>query len=268
MATGIRLISTDFDGTLIGHPGDGRCVPALAGALADFKKAGGLWALNTGRSLAHALEGIEVFQAPVEPDFMLTHEREIYGRDAQGGWGDLGGWNRLCRGQHAELFAESGPVFRELRRLLAGARDLNMINEEGHASGLITNDESVMARVARDLDALRSAFPEFNYQRNTIYLRFCHTDYHKGAVLGELCRQLQLQPDEVFAAGDHFNDLSMLDPKFAQHLACPANAIPQVKAAVSSASGFVAEQLHGEGIATALVDAMRRVETKKPAAVC
>jgi len=29
-------------------------------------------------------------------------------------------------------------------------------------------------------------FPEFGFQRNTVYMRFCHRDYHKGAALGEV----------------------------------------------------------------------------------
>lgn len=261
MAADIRLISTDFDGTLIGHPGDGRCVPALAAALAGFKAGGGLWALNTGRSLAHSLEGIEVFHAPVRPDFLLTHEREIYRQDGSGAWVDYGAWNRICRERHAELFHEAGAIFPKIRRLLAGACDVNFIDEGGHAAGLITSDEIAMARVARELDALRAEFPSFNYQRNTIYLRFCHADYHKGASLGELSRLLGIDAGAVFAAGDHFNDLSMLDPKYAAHLACPSNAIAQVKAAVSSAGGVVAAQPHGNGVA----EALRHLLGKKPA---
>src|SRR5260221_9574501 len=104
---GIRLISTDFDGTLIGHPSDGRCVPALARILSDFKSSGGLWAVNTGRSLAHTIEGLEIFRAPVEPDFLLTHEREIYHRNATGKWQDFGDWNQISRERHAELFHRS-----------------------------------------------------------------------------------------------------------------------------------------------------------------
>lgn len=263
MAAGIRLISTDFDGTLVGHPSDGRCVPALARALSEFKASGGLWAVNTGRSLAHAIEGVEIFGAPVEPDFLLTHEREIYHRDGYGGWKDLGDWNRISRERHSKLFHRSGFIFSQIHDLVADAPDVTWIEEDGHTAGLITSDETVMARVALSLDALRGAIPKFSYQRNTIYLRFCHADYHKGSVLGELCRIIGLQAGDVFAAGDHYNDLSMLHPKFAGHLACPANAIPEVKTAVASAGGCVSAKCFGEGVAAAL----RGAEIKKPAAV-
>ncbi len=263
MTTDIRLISTDFDGTLIGHPGDSRCVPALARALEEFKAGGGLWALNTGRSLAHAIEGVRAFAAPVAPDFLLTHERELYRCDDDGAWIDCGAWNGVCRQRHAELFDEAGAVFPRIRALLADTPDLNFIDENGHTAGLITSDEAAMERIAGLLDGLRAELPDFSYQRNTIYLRFCHRDYHKGASLGELGRLLELAPDSIFAAGDHFNDLSMLDPRYARHLACPANAIAPVKAAVRAAGGFVSSRLHGEGIA----EALRHFTSKKPAAV-
>jgi hydroxymethylpyrimidine pyrophosphatase-like HAD family hydrolase len=265
MAAGIRLLSTDFDGTLIGHPSDGRCAPALTQALSDFKASGGLWAVNTGRSLAHAIEGVEIFGAPIEPDFLLTHEREVYRRDATGAWQDFGDWNGISRERHAELFHRSGAIFAQIHSLVTGAPDVTLIEEEGHTAGLITSDEAVMARVAAGLDAMRDAIPKFSYQRNTIYLRFCHADYDKGSVLGELCRLLGMHPGEVFAAGDHYNDLSMLNPKFAAHLACPANAIAEVKSAVASTGGCVSSQRFGEGIASALTAAMLRTEIKKPA---
>ncbi len=270
MAAGIRLLSTDFDGTLIGHPSDGRCIPALARALAGFKASGGLWAVNTGRSLAHAIEGLEIFHAPVEPDFFLTHERELYHRDpATGKWQDFGDWNRVARERHAELFHRSGTIFAQLQAFVAGMPDVTLIEEDGHTAGLITSDETTMALVAKGLDALRADFPDFSYQRNTIYLRFCHADYHKGSVLRELCRLLAVPAAEVFAAGDHFNDLSMLDPKVAGHLACPANAIAEVKSAVTAAGGWVSGRRFGEGIAAALAAVLRapKKTRKKPAAV-
>ena len=87
----LRLLSTDFDGTLIEHPSDGRCSTAFAEVLILNQKAGGLWALNTGRSLDHAREGLALFAAPVLPNFLLTNEREIFLRTRDGAWVDIGG---------------------------------------------------------------------------------------------------------------------------------------------------------------------------------
>ncbi len=54
------------------------------------------------------------------------------------------------------------------------------------------------------------------------------------------------------AAGDHYNDLSMLDGVYAAMPACPANAIDAVKAVVRKAGGFVSLHGHADGIADAI----------------
>ncbi len=248
----IRLLSTDFDGTLIGHPGDGRCVPELAEALSGFVARGGLWAINTGRSLEHAVEGLQQFDAPVSPQFLLTNEREVFCRDAGSAWSDFGAWNSTCRAVHADLFSTDSGIFDVILATLPESADVTVIEESGHPVGVITADEIVMQSVVDALEPARRQFPDFSWQRNTIYLRFCHRAYHKGAALGELGRLTGIAPSETMAAGDHFNDLSMLCGTFASYVACPANAIESVKDAVRAVDGHVSDLNYGAGIAEAL----------------
>ena len=128
-----------------------------------------------------------------------------------------------------------------------------VIYEPEGPAGLIAASEDEMNRVTEFIEQARAKQPKFNYQRNTVYLRFCHADYHKGAALSELARLLEIARDNIFAAGDHHNDVSMLDGKFAAMPACPANAIPEVKAAVQGADGYVAQREHGAGVHEALM---------------
>ena len=109
-----------------------------------------------------------------------------------------------------------------------------------------------MEHIARFIEQARAAHPKFDYQRNGIYLRFCHADYHKGAALAELARLIEVPRDNIFAAGDHHNDISMLDGKVAAMPSCPANAIDEVKDAVRNAGGYVAKNEHGAGVYEAL----------------
>ena len=254
MSSAIRLISTDFDGTLICHPSDGTCGEDLAEALREFKARGGIWAVNTGRSLPHAIEGLEVFGAPVEPDFILTLERDIHLPDGGGNWVGLEPWNTICRDRHTELLHSEGGILDRVVAGVADSPDVTVIREDDLPVGLITSDEAAMDEVVAGLSAVRRAHPEFSYQRNTIYLRFCHVDYHKGAALAELTRHLGLDVGEVFAVGDHYNDLSMMSKECAGQVACPANAIPEMETAVRERGGFVAERDGGEGTADALFD--------------
>ena len=63
--------------------------------------------------------------------------------------------------------------------------------------------------------------------------------------------------EEIFAAGDHFNDLPMLLNEHACWLVAPANAIPPVKEAVWREGGYVSDRLWGHGVADGLEAAMK-----------
>jgi hypothetical protein len=250
--TRIRLLSTDFDGTLVGPRGATRCSAALAEALDAHAAAGGLWAINTGRSLEHVLEGLAEFRPPVAPDFLLVNERDVFRRADEIGWVAHGPWNDTCRRRHAQLFAEAGKIFAFLDELAAAIPHFTVLYEDDLPAGLITSTEEVMDRVAAEIEQAAAHHPDFGYQRNTVYLRFCHREYHKGSALGELCRLEGVDRAEVFAAGDHYNDLSMLDGTFAALTACPANAIPEVQDCVRRSGGWVAAARWGDGVAEAL----------------
>jgi hypothetical protein len=105
-----------------------------------------------------------------------------------------------------------------------------------------------MDQLCQRLDRLRDKHPNLGYQRNYIYLRFCHVDYHKGAILRELARRLEIPHTQIFAAGDNLNDLEMMDPTIAGALACPGNAHPTIKDSVRQSGGFVARENAAEGL--------------------
>lgn len=251
MTSGIKLISTDFDGTLIGHPSDGRCIEAFGRVLMDHRKDGGLWVINTGRSYEHTLEGIRHFQAPIQPDFLVCLEREIYVHDGGGKWNSHEEWNLTCQRRHDFLFEEVKPLLGSVVDYINASSDVTLISEEGHPVGLVTTSEEVMEHVVEVIEHHAREYPDFSYQRNTIYLRFCHRAYHKGSALEEIARLANIPATSIFAAGDNYNDLAMLDGKYAHMPACPHNAIPEVKNIVESAAGYVARTKYAEGIAEA-----------------
>ena len=116
----------------------------------------------------------------------------------------------------------------------------------------MTRDRAKPRRITAFIEQAGARHPKLDYQRNTVYLRFCHADYHKGAALAELARLIKIPRKYIFAAGDHHNDISMLDGKVAAMPACPANAINEVKDAVRNAGGYVAKNEHGAGVYEAL----------------
>ena len=71
--------------------------------------------------------------------------------------------------------------------------------------------------------------------------------------MAELARLLEVPREKIFAAGDHHNDVSMLDGRFAAMPSCPANAISEVQNAVRNAGGYIAQKSHGAGVHEALL---------------
>lgn len=258
----IRLLSTDFDGTLVEHPSDGRCAEEFARELTEYKENGGLWVINTGRTLEHMIEGLELFQCPVAPDYLITIEREIYVFDKNGTWRDFGDWNAKCREQHELLMRESEALVRRIEKEARRGGDFEIIYENGLASGLVASDLDAMERISKALDNGRDEYPDFAYQRNMIYLRFCHREHSKGSALNELARGLGIPAGRVMAAGDQHNDLSMLCGTYAAHPVCPSNAADIVKELVQSVGGYVASEPAGRGVAEAMV--WHKQKTNKP----
>ena len=249
----IKLLSTDFDGTLINHDAHPTVEPALFELFGEMRKSGVLWAMNTGRGLNHALEGLEHFHFPFAPDFILASEREVFRQSVKGaGWEDFGDWNRRCTETHNELFISARPIVEEILLFLKSETDAQAIHENSIPVGLMASSHEEMERVVRFIDAARRRWPKFHYQRNTQYLRFCHIDYDKGAALGELARLTGIAREDIFAAGDHYNDISMLDGRYARWSACPANSVDAVKETVRKAGGYVAENVCSKGVVEAL----------------
>jgi HAD superfamily hydrolase (TIGR01484 family) len=250
----IRLLSIDFDGTLVSRVSqpvlDARCM----GLIRDLQNAGVLFAINTGRSVDLLESGLSDFSFPMRPDFILTSERHVFRPGANGEkWEAFGDWNERGDRAHRELFHAAQPVLAEIVEFVNQKTKARLLYHSEGLEGLIADSDEEMERITAFIESARENQPKFHYQRNTVYLRFCHADYHKGAALAELARLIEIPRENIFAAGDHHNDISMLDGEVAAMPACPANAIESVKDAVRQAGGYVAEKEHGAGVHEALL---------------
>ena len=220
----------------------------------DLQNQGAVWAINTGRSVDLLESGLTDFEVPIRPDFILTSERDVFRPGSNGEkWEPFGDWNARCARDHAELFSSAKSVLAEVVDFVTQKTKAQLLYHSEGLEGLRAENEQEMNRIVQFIEHARGGDTKFHYQRNTIFLRFCHADYHKGAVLAELARLIDVPRENIFAAGDHHNDVSMLNGEVAGMPACPANAIDEVKAAVRNAGGYVAQRQHGAGVHEALL---------------
>jgi HAD superfamily hydrolase (TIGR01484 family) len=247
----IKLISTDFDGTLLAEFENPPVPPALQNLIGQLQARGAKWVINTGRDLSSLLETLGRAHLSIKPDFLVVVEREIY-RHHESEYIEDRPWNRACHEAHAELFQHVRP---DVPRLSAWveARFAATIFEDAYSPFCLIAERNQDADIIHDYltDYCRKV-PKLNVMRNDVYSRFCHEAYNKGTALAEIARQLGYSAADTFAAGDHFNDLPMLTRKYAHWLAAPGNAIDIVKAAVRQQNGHVSKLTQGHGVAEGL----------------
>lgn len=97
---------------------------------------------------------------------------------------------------------------------------------------------TMMMAVAYRKDALYEAFEAAAHAQfgdmlrvvrsSPYYLQILHPEASKGKSLARICAELGIAPDEVLAAGDSYNDLSLFD--FAQHSVAMGHSPDAVKA--------------------------------------
>jgi HAD superfamily hydrolase (TIGR01484 family) len=251
MSLPIKLISTDFDGTLFAEFENPPIPDVLQRVIADLQSKGAKWAINTGRDMSSLMESLGRAGIRIEPDYLVLVEREIYTHH-ESVYVGLDDWNTECTRAHAELFAR---VREDVPRLVA------WVNERYHAR-MYEDAYSPFCLIAGtngDADVIHQFLEEYalgienlTVVRNDIYARFSHSSYNKGTALAELTRRLGFHKDEVFAVGDHLNDIPMLSRKFARWIAAPSNAIEPVKIGVQNEGGYVSQLPHGYGVAEAI----------------
>jgi hypothetical protein len=175
----IRLLSIDFDGTLVSHVTepvfDAKCMEVIR----RLQEAGTVWAINTGRSVDLLEKGIAEFALPIRPDFILTTERDVF-RPGKNGhqWEPFGDWNDRCARDHADLFSSADSVLAEFVDFATTQTKARLIYNSQGLEGLAAEGEEEMDRLIDFIGQARAGHPKLDYQRNGIYLRFCHADYH------------------------------------------------------------------------------------------
>ena len=251
MAAEIKLLSTDFDGTLFAEFENPPVPVRLEEIIGELQRQGAKWVINTGRDLSSLLEALGRARLSVKPDYLVLVEREIYIHQ-ESRYAEVMEWNVACTRAHAELFAR---VEKDVERLMAwvNERFRATVYEDVYSPFcLIAENNRDANRIYDFLNEYAQTVPELTVVRNDVYARFSHRAYNKGTALAEIARRLGISRDQIVAAGDHMNDLPMLTREHAGWLIAPANAIEAVKRQVIENDGYVSRLPCGLGLVQGL----------------
>jgi HAD superfamily hydrolase (TIGR01484 family) len=260
------ILCFDFDGTLVNHESDPQFHPAMADVLREFRRRGAVWVVNTGRSLSQTLAGLAQHHIFLLPDFIIAQECELYRPGFFRAWRDYGSWNSRARKEHANFVSKHEKLLVAVRSHVATHPGAAFLLGNLGEVGVVARDDAQLDEICVLIDELCAREPEVGYHRNGRYLRFSHADYSKGSALRELGRLLNVPSERIFAAGDNYNDLSMLDLNIAGNLACPGNALEPIKQHVRASGGFVANRVASEGMLEALAHFFKAPMPAFPAA--
>ncbi len=251
MSLPIQLISTDFDGTLHADFESPPVPHDLQHLIGTLQQQGAKWVINTGRDLSGVMEGMARARLTIKPDYLVVVERDIYVHTGSQ-YDPSTDWNAACHASHEKLFADVRPAVPSLVDWVSKRFKASLYEDAFSPFCLIAESNADADAIQSYLEEYCATVPGLTLVRNDIYARFSHVGFNKGTALQEIARQLGIARENIFAAGDHLNDLPMLSGEFARCVAAPDNAVPIVKELVRSQSGYVSHQPWGHGVARAL----------------
>ena len=247
----VKLVSTDFDGTIFDEFAEDPVAVEFQELIAEFQADGGVWVINTGRDQASLLEELARRRVRVRPDYLVVVEREIY-KLAGRAYQSLEDWNRTCSLRHQDLARDLAGELPAIAAWIRTHTSASVFSDNYSPLAVVATSNAEMDAIGVRIGELSRLRPEAAWMRNDVYARLCHADYSKGSALLEIQRILNLDPGVVFAMGDHLNDLAMLDPKIARYFAVPKNAVPQVIARMQELGGRISEYPCGHAVANEL----------------
>lgn len=251
MSTPIKIICTDFDGTVFAEF-ESRPIPnCLVQLIRDLRLDGAKWIINTGRDLSSLMEALARSHIPEQPDYLVIVEREIHIHTGSS-YRSHKDWNEACVHDHNHLYRQVRPEVPGLTAWISSRFAATVYEDAFSPLCLIAESAPEADAIHEFLTDFARQIPSLSVVRNDVYMRFSHSAYNKGSALTEIAEMLRVDPGEVFVAGDHLNDLPMLERKRARWLVAPANAVPQVRAAVREQAGYISNASYGRGVTEGL----------------
>jgi hydroxymethylpyrimidine pyrophosphatase-like HAD family hydrolase len=240
------LIALDFDGTSAVYEPQLALHPACLDIISEFLDRGYGWVINSDRFTDTLVEVANMLPLSLRPDGILSAQRCIHTRTADGAYAPLQKWNDSRMELHNALWKEISPCFDGWQREIESEFSIceRYVDDLVFAYRVPAHENTALHKRMRGyIRPWRSAQLSGNHEWSFIL----HADFSKAALLEHYCTVRGINTQKIIAVGDGFNDISMLDAGLTPNMGCPADAGTEVIAAVRAGGGYVAESSGPEG---------------------
>lgn len=240
------LIALDFDGTSAVYEPHMAMHPGVMDELGHLCQQGCGWVLNSDRYTDTLLEIAHALPCRLRPDGILSAQRFIHTRTDNGNYEPLHQWNDFRMKLHDELWREISPCFESWQQEIESEFTIceRYVDEHVFAYRVPAGENSALHE--RMHDYIRP-WPNAQLSGNHEWSFILHAEFSKSSLLEHYCELRGIETQKIIAIGDGFNDISMLDAGLTPHTGCPADAGPDVIAAVRAGGGYVAGSSGPEG---------------------
>ena len=238
----IRLLATDFDGTLLGRLEDLKHIPEFLKSVIAVRAEGGKWVISTGRSLHRFRHVFEPFAlAGLRSDFLIVEHAFVYSVTAFG-YNPHVVWNMQTRFRQLHDRRKAAKFIRQWHKILAQASPRMETLHKTRSHVVMQFDSNENAASAEEvLRVQMSGYPHVYAIRQDDTIELQVAAFDKGLALAELVRHLGLSSPDVLAIGDGDNDICMMEGSVAGMTGCPANSGRAVMQAVQERQGHISK---------------------------
>ncbi len=220
------LISLDYDGTLRSESGT-PIPPEFFHCMAQWRRYGVRWGINTGRALDYLLQDI-LPCSPSLPDFICTCERYVYLAAEDGRLQPAREHNAICMRDNLLLRDKLvAPLHATLHRLRSTHPALLWEIAKNDPLSVEAVDSDTMDALVPHLKHL--ATEGITIQRAGRYLRFSDARYSKGTALSYVMQEWHIEQENLFIMGDGHNDLDAFRMFPRAFCAIPSTAHPEIE---------------------------------------
>jgi len=238
----IRLLATDFDGTLVGRLEDLKYIPEFMQSVVALRAAGGKWVISTGRSLHRFRDVFKPFVlAGLRPDFLIVEHVFVYSVTALGYQPHVI-WNTQTIFRQWHDRCKAAKFIRQWHKIFTQAAPHMVTLHQTRTHVLMRFDSEENAVSAEEiLRTQMTGCPHVYAIRQDVTIEMQVAAFDKGLALMELVRHLGLSSRDVLAIGDGDNDICMLEESVVGMTGCPANSGWSVMQAVKERQGHISK---------------------------